>query len=442
MARAASGTVTWDKGKQRWKGRITVIGGRPWVPCPPEFPNNDRGELRAKEWIAERAAIAKAEGHRIEDYEVKKRKPAGATTKPDASGYDWFDDWEKSRKERGLTSTADNRMHYAGYIKPAVKEKHVRDWTADDVRAIVALLDSKIASGDISPKYASNVWGTATKMCSDAVKSKVAKLRVRLDNPAKDVAGPESGEERAKQFLYPSEFLKLVTCEDVPLRWRRAVAVAIYLYPRAGEQRALAWTDIDLEHGMVHVHQAFQRRTRTVGSTKSGRSRRFAIEPALLPLLRVMHRESGGKGEVALISNRMASRLRVWLLKAKVVRKELTDENSTTTRPLCWHDLRATGLTWMAVRGDEPLKIMQRAGHADLATTMEYVRTAEAIGAGFGDVFPPIPDALLEPDPDGESSSESSESPEDPFFFEKTGAGHGIRTRDIQLGKLALYQLS
>lgn len=175
--------------------------------------------------------------------------------------------------------------HYVGFIKPAVKEKHVRDWTSDDVRAIVALLDSKIASDDISAKYASNVWGTATKMCADAVKSKVAELRVRTDNPAKDVAGPES-EERAKQLLYPSEFLKLVSCEDLPLRWRRAIVVAIYLYPRAGEQRALAWSDIDLEPGIVHVHQAFERRSRTVGSTKSGRSRRFAIEPALLPLRR------------------------------------------------------------------------------------------------------------------------------------------------------------
>ena len=28
------------------------------------------------------------------------------------------------------------------------------------------------------------------------------------------------------------------------------------------------------------------------------------------------------------------------------------------------------------------------------------------------------------------------------FSEEKDGAGHGVRTRDIQLGKLALYQLS
>jgi len=62
---------------------------------------------------------------------------------------------------------------------------------------------------------------------------------------------------------------------------------------------------------------------------------------------------------------------------------------------ITWHDLRATGLTWMAVRGDDPLKIQQRAGHSDFATTQLYVRTAEAVRDGFGEPFPPLPAALL-----------------------------------------------
>jgi hypothetical protein len=45
----------------------------------------------------------------------------------------------------------------------------------------------------------------------------------------------------------------------------------------------------------------------------------------------------------------------------------------------------------MAIRGDDPLKIKQRAGHTDFKTTEGYVREAEAIRDGFGDVFPPLP---------------------------------------------------
>jgi hypothetical protein len=34
---------------------------------------------------------------------------------------------------------------------------------------------------------------------------------------------------KAKQYLYPAEFLALVSCEKVPLKWRQAFAVVTYL---------------------------------------------------------------------------------------------------------------------------------------------------------------------------------------------------------------------
>ena len=40
----------------------------------------------------------------------------------------------------------------------------------------------------------------------------------------------------------------------------------------------------------------------------------------------------------------------------------------------------------MAIRGDDPLKIKQRAGHATFSTTEGYIREAE--------VFPRLPEAL------------------------------------------------
>jgi hypothetical protein len=52
---------------------------------------------------------------------------------------------------------------------------------------------------------------------------------------SRDVKPPERGDRKAKQFLYPSEFLKFVSCEDVPIRRRRAVAIAVYTFVRDGE---------------------------------------------------------------------------------------------------------------------------------------------------------------------------------------------------------------
>jgi hypothetical protein len=48
----------------------------------------------------------------------------------------------------------------------------------------------------------------------------------------------------------------------------------------------------------------------------------------------------------------------------------------------------------MAIRGDGPLKIQQRAGHRTFEMTQKYIRTAEAVGEVIGATFPPLPESL------------------------------------------------
>jgi hypothetical protein len=112
---------------------------------------------------------------------------------------------------------------------------------------------------------------------------------------------------------------------------------------------------------------------------------------------------------VKLEDDRHLSRvLRRLLTVAKVERAELY-ASDLTRKPITWHDLRATGLTWLAVRGEEPLRIKQRAGHTAFAMTEKYIREGEAVRDGFGDVFPPLPEDLL----GGVSLAESLSGPPD-----------------------------
>src|SRR5690606_11272519 len=133
------------------------------------------------------------------------------------------------------------------------------------------------------------------KMLTDAMSSKHPNLRVRNDNPAAGVRGPERGIRKAKQFLYPGEYLKLLNREAVPEHWKHCFVLATFLYVREGELRALRWEDVDVDHGIVHVHQAADRITGETKSTKSRAARRVPIEPTLLPLLRELHRKRTGK---------------------------------------------------------------------------------------------------------------------------------------------------
>lgn len=391
---------TWPDGSPRFCGRLRLADGTKSKRF--DVPHG-MDEKQARAHVAGFQAQEDVK-HGLLDAKREIARAAAVLAAPPTSSSDegdrWFDTWEASRIAKGLTSTADNRAHFFKHVHPAIGGKHVRDWTINDARAIVSSLDDKVQRNVLSWKYAKNVWGTVRKMSADAVSSKVEALRVRTDDPTANVEGPDRGENRSKPFLYPSEFLKFAACEDVPLRWRLAVTFAIYLFPRHGELRVLRWEDgaIDLEHGTIHIHRAWDRRARKITSTKSGRARRFSVEPALLMLLRELSNRARGRGPVLdLVSEpEMACGLRRWLAKAGITRTEL-HTTTATTKKLSWHDLRATGLTWMAVRGDEPLKIMQRAGHTNFQTTQIYVRTAEAIRDGFGSPFPPLPASLFGP---------------------------------------------
>jgi integrase len=46
-------------------------------------------------------------------------------------------------------------------------------------------------------------------------------------------------------------------------------------------------------------------------------------------------------------------------------------DTDVTRQRLRFHDLRGTGHTWMAIRGDAPLKIQERAGHRTFEMTQK-----------------------------------------------------------------------
>lgn len=148
-----------------------------------------------------------------------------------------------------------------------------------DIERVVELLDKRICLEEKNPQHlswktASNVWTLITKMFDDAVNSKNRSLRVRTDDPSDGVRPPERGDAKAKQFLYPSEFLKLVSCDAtsadarplVPLRFRILYAAATYTFARRRARGA-----------HVGRHRRFAATTRCASNSVRG------IAPSRLP---------------------------------------------------------------------------------------------------------------------------------------------------------------
>lgn len=426
MPRARTGTI--KRHGDHWDARITLNdGSRPWVHLPAGLTEPE----------ARKRAQSMSEAVRERD---GKREPTTASGAPPAPGEmfaAWSERWLAAREERGLTSVKDDRGRLRKWVLPTLGPRPMPEIKRVELERLVEELDAAVRAGLCAWKTARNTWGVVSKMFDDGWRSKVLALRVLTENPCAGVRGPDEGVKKSKSYVYPAEFVRLVECARVPIRWRRLFAAAIYTYTRAGELEALEKEDVDLDAMSIHVHRAIDRTDGTDKETKTNNPRRIPIEPALVPLLRLLLAETPGRRLVSMPpACDLSARLRQYLKWAGVTRAEL-HAGDKTRKQLTFHDLRATGITWMALRGDEPLKIMRRAGHEDIATTMGYVREAENLTTTLGTPFPGLPPDLCQ------SSAESSEGPASwgllrESTWKNAGVPSGIRTlKNCARGALA-----
>ncbi len=395
MGRKSTGTVRVlrnENGVRQWHAKWTRADGTrtEYLPLDPKISVDDEAGARASA-----AKLA---------FRVRKASAAGAGSAVETVR-EYATRWCKWRETRGFGCVKDDRSALDKHVLETIGTLDIRTIARNDLKRLVVGLDAKARRGfsvdtdgkrrPFGWKTALNAWSTLRALFRDARGAKDETLCVRDDNPCDGVVGPDLGTKKAKTYLWPSEFLAFVSCKRVPMAWRRRVAVAVYTYARAGELAALDWSDVNLEHGTLHIHRSLDvKRGRGVKSTKSDVARRVAIEPELLPLLKAMQPAAMQGPVVRMPGEHLSRALRLYLRRAGVERSDLLTSDATR-KAITFHDLRATGITWCAVRGDDPLKIMQRAGHADFETTKVYLREAESLAQGFGTPFPPLPEELL-----------------------------------------------
>jgi integrase len=370
-------------------------------------------------------AEAKAEAAALSQIARKgglKRAPAKPAPKHETCA-EWWDRYFDLQTKKGRVTVKDARGRVKNWVLPILKGKVMRLVTPDDLRRVVNRIDEAIESGAIKSKTGDNIWGDVTSAFRAACSSKVTELRIREDNPTEKVEGPESGPDREKPILYPTEIVALLSCEEVPVERRRIYALALYLGARSNELAALQASSFDLEHQQVTIDRQVDRETKDDRQTKTRRVRSFTLEPAVLELLAAMcdDRPRGRLLDMPPDEER-AALLRQDLLTAKVTRAALHVENDPLRVPLWFHHLRDTCLTMMAIRGDDPLKIQFRGGHTDFKMTQKYISRAKNLPPNIGVPFPEIPESLLPPILPSDGSDDGSER-------ETEGVPNGIRRR-------------
>lgn len=103
------------------------------------------------------------------------------------------------------------------YVLPIIGPRPTPTVRTEQIESIVGDLDARVRVGAMSWKTASNVWGNVSKMFDDAAHPKDRTLRVRAENPATGVSGPDRGLRKVLAFLYyPNEAHTLVEKTAAP----------------------------------------------------------------------------------------------------------------------------------------------------------------------------------------------------------------------------------
>jgi integrase len=403
--RPAKGCVKWRRnaktGRRHWHVRLTLAdGSRPWVALDPAILEDEK-------------AAAEACGKVVSD-EARVSGLLPDTVKESAD--EWFKRFYDAKEAKGLSTAKEMRGRYKKWSSPLIGAKDMRAVTNSDLEAIVRSLDRAVhafmkegpGAGRLAPSSATNIWGDVQHAFAEAKSAKDPGLRVLTVNPAADVRGPDPGDDRQGQILYGDELSILVAGEavepvhpDVPLYRRQTYAVVTYGKLRASEAEALKPEDVDLDHMTIRVTKQADRKTKERKGTKATKTKRMRtvdIEPHVLPLVRWLVKHPQGKGGRLL---RMpppedrAELLRKDLHTVGITREALFIEGDPHERAIVFHDLRDTGLTHMAVRGDKPLVIQWTAGHTDFKTTQGYLDRAEVERHRIGLPLPPLPPTLI-----------------------------------------------
>lgn len=389
MPKLRTGSVRWSV--DHWVVRISVGGGKKSKPIhlPPTTT-----EAEARAIAADLSAKAKRGDVVLAE-----------SAAPTETVHSWFSRWFDHRKRTGHASADKDRGRFNKWAGPIAKLA-MSDVTTAHLEALVESLDEAAQryaraekrgerpkqENSLSWKSAINTWTVIRCGFKDAFNSKTKSLRCIKADPAAHVRGPEVGTRKIRSCVSPDRFIAFVNREDIPREWRRTVTLAIYTLVRASELRGVRGEDIHTKDFYIDIHRTVDD-AGADGSTKVDVGRRIPIEPTLVPLLEAMEVAPHEQAFPLPDDKHMARGLRRWLERAGFDDADLT--KTATRAALTWHDLRGTGVTWRAIRGDDPIHIMAAAGHEDFKTTQKYIRQAAVLQRGWTNVFPELPASLL-----------------------------------------------
>ena len=291
-------------------------------------------------------------------------RPSGGVTFADATA-EWLRYVEHDRKRRPST-VRDYRIAAEKVLLPALGSAQLDAITSGHIDAFRARM---VAEGRLSPrtinKYLALIHG-------------ILKRAQRVYGLA---ANAGAGVER--QPARRSGDFDVVTAAEVEALLRAAAspqdvalfATAAYAGLRLGELRALRWRDVDFEKRLIHVRRSYVERDE--GAPKSGRVRSVPMIDQVATALDELSRRDWFTADDDLVfCNDVGEHFDDSALR----RRFYAARQAAGLKRIRFHDLRHTFGT-LAVQVFPLSDVKAYMGHADIATTMIYVRHVPQLDA-------------------------------------------------------------
>jgi integrase len=258
-------------------------------------------------------------------------------------------DWAKRNKKSWNDDAARLRMH----VLPLLGDYPLLDIDFPEIE----MMKAKCQDKSLAPATIVQCLGVTRAIFYFAV-------RYRLFNginPVKGVKFPKVDNRRVR-FLSKEEakaLLKLASSYNMEIH--DMCLICLYTGMRAGEMISLRWSDVDFRHELI-----------TVRDTKNGETRLVFMTRSVKEMLQ-KRRKAGDLRPWVFPANTGTERVRVSKIFQRLVDKLRLNEGVTDRRfRVCFHTLRHTFASWLAMQGETLLTIKELMGHKTIIMTMRY----------------------------------------------------------------------
>ena len=282
----------------------------------------------------------------------------------------WKDFYEYAKINK--KSHRDDMFRYRKHIQPVFGKVLIRQITTEDIEGFKGKLIDPNGS-DLSGQSVCHILTIMRTAFNRAIKSG----KFSGKNPISSVKFPSTNNTNRLRYLTPFEVdnMLLPMLQEASQTIYEIAYVSIYTGMRANEIFSLKWQDIDIENRTIHILETKNTEARTAYIT-DGLIEIFKAKNRSLPHEYVFPQEvvrganSKGGWKKALTNKKKTEVSKTYFRILDEI--GLNDDVVDPRYKICFHTLRHTFGSWLAIRGESLQTIAELMGHKRISQTMRY----------------------------------------------------------------------